>query len=162
MIIEGFDLVLILGFQRYYIDQLKDFDYSEQMQKLEIFIKSRNNYIITINYAFTPEEYNTLGGGLPECITGTQPTHIPHVLINRARTIGGVSICHRKSKDIFSNSNPNLDFIVSDIVRQLKENHNKVFTNVHIFSLTHDYDDIGLLITGLENHFEKDVKVSIY
>lgn len=156
------DLILVLGLQRYYIDQLKNYDYSEQMQKLETFIQTKHNYLIVINYAFTPYEYNEYGKGLPECIIGTKTTSIPYFVMNRIQSIGHTSICHRKSKDIFSLSNPNLGYVVNDVKKQLKEKFDKVFNKIHIFSLTHDFDDIGLLINGLESYFEKDAKITIY
>jgi len=111
------DLVFALGFQKYFLDQVKNSpEHLEYRNLFQSIIRDpTNNYVFFINYAFSPEEYKSRGYGLPECILGVgDETFIPHE-IHKRRKLGNICISHLSGSDVFSNTNPNIEGVILDI-----------------------------------------------
>ncbi len=145
------DLIFAIGFQKYFLDQVKHSP--EQLEYRNLFRSmirdSRNNYVFFINYAFTPEEYLKRGFGLPECILGSgDSTFIPQEVHMRQK-IGNICISHLSGSDIFTYSNPNIEGILLDI-EEVCERINadkKTFKDQKTFesAMTESTDDKSLL-----------------
>lgn len=146
------NLLFVFGYQKYFINKAKlnKEGNEDKIHLLSSLLEDKKNYVFIINYVFSKEEYENHPNKdlVPPCVLENDSTHIPQDLIFRAKNLGHISIFHRKSLNIFSKINPDLDEVVIQILDKIDSTEYEInnTSRIMMFNLNDDKNDDSIFI----------------